>query len=615
MVFECNQKMTFECKGLEDRVNDIESSIADFTDLTNGKLDKTAVVQETGAGTEVVMSQKAVTDALGGKLDKTAVVQASGTGTDVVMSQKVVTDELNKKLTKVSAGSDSILYGEGPEGSINVPFKKTATADTIAQRTAGGQLKAADGVEEDDLATVKQLNVIANKGLDTLTNVNLTVGNTTVQYDPTGGIELNSTARFTDGAGNHDAAMELDLPIVGINGIAIGKAVDSEKVEVGLDDTQKIQYVELAEGQSLTSEQLDVLRLNKNNQIVYTLTDGLTSYYFRLAVDLHNGEWLYESCNDSTVTLRVNLVRGNVTFTKVGGGLDTIKKGTGEFSEIFNYDAAHANTASGNYSHAEGYSTQAGGVTSHAEGANTLANGFQAHAEGYSTQSYGNAAHAEGEFTLADEEASHAEGEHTSAKAKGSHVEGLYTRTTEWYSHAEGKYNINPMPKGLLHVIGVGVSSSDRRDGFEVYNTGEVWCKGPLYVGGNGYTLDKTTSKEVATQEYVNNAIASSPSTTQTKYQHNLVLEGTQLNSTFKAFMSIPRSDNTQITTFDELVSILGNAYIPCTGYIYNGSQKSNVIIAFNTAGPGFYYNDPETGGQIFTVGSDVTVTDDPKEF
>ena len=57
MVFECNQKMTFECKGLEDRVNDIESSIADFTDLTNGKLDKTAVVQASGTGTDVVMSQ------------------------------------------------------------------------------------------------------------------------------------------------------------------------------------------------------------------------------------------------------------------------------------------------------------------------------------------------------------------------------------------------------------------------------------------------------------------------------------------------------------------------------------------------------------------------------
>ena len=70
MIFECNQKMAFECKGLEDTVNDIASSITDLTDLTNGKLDKTAVVQETGAGTDVVMSQKVVTDELNKKLTR-----------------------------------------------------------------------------------------------------------------------------------------------------------------------------------------------------------------------------------------------------------------------------------------------------------------------------------------------------------------------------------------------------------------------------------------------------------------------------------------------------------------------------------------------------------------
>ena len=103
--------------------------------------------------------------------------------------------------------------------------------------------------------------------------------------------------------------------------------------------------------------------------------------------------------------------------------------------------------------------------------------------------------------------------------------------------------------------------------------------------------------------------------TTQTKYQHNLVLEGTQLGSTFKAFMSIPRSDNTLFGTLDEIVAALGDAYISCTGYIYDGNQKSYNVIAFNTAGPGFEYNDPEAGGRVFSIGSDVNVTDNPIEF
>lgn len=70
------------------------------------------------------------------------------------------------------------------------------------------------------------------QGWNTLTGVNLTVGNTTVQYDTTNGMQINSTARFTGAERNHDATMELDLPVVGKDGIVIDKAADSEKIEV-----------------------------------------------------------------------------------------------------------------------------------------------------------------------------------------------------------------------------------------------------------------------------------------------------------------------------------------------------------------------------------------------
>ena len=133
------------------------------------------------------------------------------------------------------------------------------------------------------------------------------------------------------------------------------------------------------------------------------------------------------------------------------GVLNTIKAGTGQFSEVFNYNASNANTATGSYAHAEGLNSVASDTASHAEGEGTVA--------------------------------------------------------LNYASHAEGKYNIIPMPSNLIHATGIGLSDSDRRDGFEVYKTGEVWCKGPLYVGGNSYKLDKTTSKEVATKEYVDSQI------------------------------------------------------------------------------------------------------------
>ena len=72
----------------------------------------------------------------------------------------------------------------------------------------------------------------ANEGLNTLTYVNLTFSSTVVQYDTTNGIQLNSIARFTGAAGNHDATMDIDLPIVGKDGIVIDKAADSEKIEI-----------------------------------------------------------------------------------------------------------------------------------------------------------------------------------------------------------------------------------------------------------------------------------------------------------------------------------------------------------------------------------------------
>lgn len=69
-------------------------------------------------------------------------------------------------------------------------------------------------------------------GWDTLTDVNLTLGDTTVQYDTTDGIQINSTARFTAEGTNHDAMMDLDLPLIAGDNISIDKASDSEKIVI-----------------------------------------------------------------------------------------------------------------------------------------------------------------------------------------------------------------------------------------------------------------------------------------------------------------------------------------------------------------------------------------------
>lgn len=70
------------------------------------------------------------------------------------------------------------------------------------------------------------------------------------------------------------------------------------------------------------------------------------------------------------------------------------------------------NTASGDYSHAEGYHNTASGNASHAEGSHSVASGLVSHAEGGSTTASGSYSHSEGRHTHAAGFCSHAEGGH-----------------------------------------------------------------------------------------------------------------------------------------------------------------------------------------------------------
>ena len=192
-------------------------------------------------------------------------------------------------------------------------------------------------------------------------------------------------------------------------------------------------------------------------------------------------------------------------------------------------------TASGEYSHSEGESTTAKGNYAHAEGDNTLAEGTASHAEGTSTSGTSNSAHAEGHFTKADDDYAHAEGNRTWANAEAAHVEGngtyaegnsahaegYQTSALTSYSHAEGSnteanggsshaegvgtitnneaehadgkynksHNLGATSTNTRHSIGVGSSTSNRKNAIEVMENGDVYLSGVgnydgIYVKG-----------------------------------------------------------------------------------------------------------------------------------
>lgn len=124
---------------------------------------------------------------------------------------------------------DIKLDSNGNVDVNNSDLQPIATRDIYSNFTNGHKVKAEVDTSQ---KSVKFVDGGKDDGINSLTDVNLTLGDTTVQYDTTNGIQINSTARFTYGIGNHDATMGLDLPIVGTKGIVIEKAADSEKIEI-----------------------------------------------------------------------------------------------------------------------------------------------------------------------------------------------------------------------------------------------------------------------------------------------------------------------------------------------------------------------------------------------
>lgn len=153
------------------------------------------------------------------------------------------------------------------------------------------------------------------------------------------------------------------------------------------------------------------------------------------------------------------------------------KDGTAPGAEIFNtYRGINKNTASGNYSHAEGNRTTASGEYSHAEGYGTTASGEYSHAEGNRTTASGAYSHAEGEWSV--------------AKGDWSHAEGQYTIANEMQS-VIGSGNIEDDSSAF--IIGNG-DASNRSNALTV-----SWVDGTIYTNNSTYGFNSETIQNIDT--------------------------------------------------------------------------------------------------------------------
>lgn len=179
-----------------------------------------------------------------------------------------------------------------------------------------------------------------------------------------------------------------------------------------------------------------------------------------------------------------------------------VNKAVGQYSHAegistqavgFSSHAEGTNTkASGNSSHSEGNNTQATGDYSHAEGNMTKAIGMQSHAEGVGTTASGNYSHAEGTGTTASGFDSHTEGAGTTASGNNSHAEGTGTIAASASQHAQGKFNIEDSNDKYAFIIGNGTDNNNRSNAFAVDWTGKIYVNN----SENGIDLNQLVEDE-----------------------------------------------------------------------------------------------------------------------
>ena len=167
-------------------------------------------------------------------------------------------------------------------------------------------------------------------------------------------------------------------------------------------------------------------------------------------------------------------------------GFKTQTGDTFEEQDLDGKEVYIANPNKGMCAHAEGYLTRAIGNHSHAEGENTLASGQASYASGIDTEASGYGARAVGYDTKAVGTYSSAEGYGTLASGDHSHASGFCTIANQLNQTVVGQHNNENVRSGSLFVVGAGPSSTNKINGLEVLQGGEI----VIYWEGAYYSLN-----------------------------------------------------------------------------------------------------------------------------
>lgn len=233
-------------------------------------------------------------------------------------------------------------------------------------------------------------------------------------------------------------------------------------------------------------------------------------------------------------------------------------------------------TASTPCSHAEGYKTNACGNEAHTEGDQTIAYSHAAHAEGSGSTASGESAHAEGHACVAKGYGAHAEGDSTSGLATGAHSEGYKTLAKSNYSHAGGSNTTAQTNCSFVHGSNI---------------TGSTNCAAHAAFGTNG----NIAARESSLSKAIRFAICNGSSASALKNAFEVFSDGSvsfnesQLFTGVTTTVSSTSTDNQLPTAKACWNAITGNGLTQTTGdnrYLQKKStSNSNASVGWGASG------------------------------
>ena len=281
-------------------------------------------------------SKKYVSDTEFTSLDKSTIPVGTEYNIVGVIEESDLSAELQTKVNRTVAGPTGPQGPTGPTGPTGPIGPQGPQGEKGDQGPTGPQGPKGEKGDQGPIGPAGA----AGTGIDTLSDINLTLGDTTVQYSLADGITLNSTARMTyNGTETHDATMKLELPLMvaPITGspLTMNKGVNSENVYIGWD-TGAYMY---AGSVSLTGNLiLDNGHISCNaedgNRTLFSIgyPEGVYHVYGPQTVPYHTGITAYLPDEGGTLATKDDLS----TYMKQAVGAITVSSGSTGMSYLNN---------------------------------------------------------------------------------------------------------------------------------------------------------------------------------------------------------------------------------------------------------------------------------------